>query len=192
MAGFAGLHPQAWARLTLRGSFRRSFARPKPPAAACPVHRHLGGSFSLQPNCLESVALHPVSRRRSYRPITAADSQLGGRDFHSLDHRIHRRTPVPLSVFQDASAHMHGPSPFRPLFACGSCGQCARFLRRHQTRELAAPARSNRKTERYSLAVNGFARRMRNSAPNVLTRESSSLVSLPATRLERWRACQSP
>ena len=25
MAGFAGLHPQAWARLTLRGSFRRSF-----------------------------------------------------------------------------------------------------------------------------------------------------------------------
>ena len=25
MAGFAGLHPQAWARLTLKGSFRRSF-----------------------------------------------------------------------------------------------------------------------------------------------------------------------
>jgi hypothetical protein len=62
------------------------------------VHHHLGDSFSLPPNCLKSVALHPFSRRRSYRPITAAYSQLGGRDFHSLDHRIHRRTPVPLSI----------------------------------------------------------------------------------------------
>ena len=105
MAGFAGLRPQAWARLTLRGSFRRSFARPKPPAAACPVHRHLGGSFSLQPRCLVSVALHPVWPRRTYRPITAAYSQLGGRDFHSLDHRIHRRTPVPLFPLYGKRSH---------------------------------------------------------------------------------------
>jgi hypothetical protein len=52
------------------------------------------GSFSLRPGCLESVVPHPASRRRSYRFITAAYSQLGRRDFHPLEHRIHRRTCV--------------------------------------------------------------------------------------------------
>ena len=41
---------------------------------------------SLRPGCLEPVALHPASRRRSYRPITAAYSQLGRRDFHPRAH----------------------------------------------------------------------------------------------------------
>ncbi len=50
---------------------------------------------TLVPKLVGSVALHPTSRRRSYRPITAAYSQLGRRDFHPLEHRLLRRTCVP-------------------------------------------------------------------------------------------------
>lgn len=47
--------------------------------------------ISLRPGCLEPVALHPASQRRSYRPITAAYSQLDRRDFHP---RVHRCFPA--------------------------------------------------------------------------------------------------